>query len=190
MHVTNLWNWAPLCCNLVFVPCCTRICEVWAKIMSLEPLEVGFELKNTFWKTQNSWCPLERWILRSSVKYELPAYFCRHGIRSSGEVHARVGSYVDRPSARVPDFTLERNFDASSTFCRLGVRSSGEPCNEAFRSSARLQAQTYNPWQSPTCMCTLTPNSSRPTHFIFFIIIQPWIYKLQTKIQEKLTKEL
>ena len=48
-----------------------------------------------------------------------PSIFADMDVRSSREFHARVGSYVDRPSARAPDFTRESNFDASNTFADL-----------------------------------------------------------------------
>ena len=73
---------------------------------------------------------------RQTLKCEFraPSIFADLDVHSSGEVHARAGSYVDRPSARAPDFTLERKFDASSTFADLMgplewevPRSSGDP---------------------------------------------------------------
>ena len=56
--------------------------------------------------------PLER-------KIRAPSIFCRHDVRSSGEVHARAGSYVVRPSTRAPNSTLEHKFDITSTFAGL-----------------------------------------------------------------------
>ena len=68
--------------------------------------------------------------VRSSLEREFraPSIFADLDVRSSGEVHARAGSYVDRPTARVPDFTLERNFDASSTFADLMGPLERGPC--------------------------------------------------------------
>ena len=63
-----------------------------------------------------------------------PSTFCRHGSRSSGEVDAEAGSYVDRPSARAAELTPERDFDVTSIFAGLkgpfergSPRSSGDP---------------------------------------------------------------
>ena len=71
--------------------------------------------------------PLEREI-------RVPSIFCRHGVRLSGEVHARAGSHVERPSARAPEFAIERKFNITSTFAGLkglleqgSPRSSGDP---------------------------------------------------------------
>ncbi|KAF5946084.1 hypothetical protein HYC85_016312 [Camellia sinensis] len=41
------------------------------------------------------------------------------GVRSSGEVHARAGSLVVRPSAKAPEFAIERKYDITSTFAGL-----------------------------------------------------------------------
>ena len=83
------------------------ICEVWAKIMHLEPLNVELKRKNMFWIFQNfdsrssgeiaaqawnscsqyflqTWFPLERVSLRSSGEP------CREAFRSSARVRDRA----------------------------------------------------------------------------------------------------
>ena len=88
----------------------TNICEIGAIVCKKNWLKVDLELKNSFWKTQN------------------------FGVRSSGEVCTRAGSYVDGPSARAAEFMLERGFDVTSTFAGPkgplepgSPRSSGDP---------------------------------------------------------------
>ena len=67
--------------------------------------------------------PLEREI-------RVPSIFCRHGVRLSEEVYARAGNHVERPSARAPECTIEREFDISSTFAgHKGPLERGSPCS-------------------------------------------------------------
>ena len=60
----------------------------------------------------------------------VPSIFCRHGVRSSGEVLARAGSHVERPAARAPECTIERKFDITCTFVGLkGPLERGSACS-------------------------------------------------------------
>ena len=104
--------------------CICEICVIACKKNGLN-VENGAQELNL--ENPDFWCPLERGI-------HAPSIFCRHGARSSGEVDARAGSYVDRPSVRAAEFALEHDFDVTSTFAgpkgpleRGSPRSSRDP---------------------------------------------------------------
>ena len=84
-----IWmNWIMILSNWPHLAYMLILYNVFAcfgtKFMGFKPWKVGFERKNTFWKTQNSWSPLERGNRCSSVKYELPELFAGIDVRSSG----------------------------------------------------------------------------------------------------------
>ena len=106
----------------------TYVFEVWAIACKKCWVNVELELKNMFWKTQKIWCPLKRGDCRSSIKYVLLAFFCRHGVRSSGELCRMAFRSSGRVYARA--WNWHNQF-----FCwPIGSARAGTLCSDNFES--------------------------------------------------------
>lgn len=99
----------------------TCICEVWTIMCKKSWFECWIWAQEQFWIFQNLWCSLERGKRRSSGKFGLLVFL-------QTWTSARAGSHVVKLSARVPDFTLERENDVTSIFAGLrGPLERGSP---------------------------------------------------------------
>ncbi|KAF5956683.1 hypothetical protein HYC85_003908 [Camellia sinensis] len=98
-------------------------------------------------------------VWRAALKHDMD-------VRSSGEVHARAGSHVERPSSRALECTIERKFDIPSTFA--GLMGPLERGNMDVRSSGEVHARAGSHVERPSARaleCTIERKFDIPSTF-------------------------